>query len=171
MKSLTVTTQNHRELLTWHKLRHTQCLGQLSNSSRRKIQKLKATFYWLTRQTEQQPSFDNVNPASATLTAAGAEGVRPHPPAAIPIRSVRMQWGCCAALPDGQRAFSKGKAMMLHVNVVLIPQASPTHTCWLRWGYTGKVAGKGGIPFMWSEGFFISYGERKLSCLGTFFSL
>lgn len=81
---------------------------------------------------EQRPLFDNVNPASATLTAAGAEGVCPHPPAAIPFRSVRMQRGCCAALPDSQRAFSKGKAMMLHINVVLIPQASPTHTRWLR---------------------------------------
>lgn len=59
--------------------------------------------------------------------------------------------------------------MMLYVNVVLIPQASPTCTSWLRRGYMGEVTGNAGIMFIRPEGFFSNCGERKCNCLGTFF--
>lgn len=175
-KSSSVTTQNHRELLTQHKLCHTKYLRQLSNRSGWKIQKLKATFYCLTRHAEQQPSLWYLTPAGATLPAAfcrGHWGALPplftwHP---IPSQSIWMQGGCCATLPKGQGASSGGKAMMLHETVVLILQASPTYTWWLRWGYMGKVTVKASIlfdlKFTWSEGFFSNYGERKFNYLGN----
>lgn len=54
-QSLTVTTQTRRELLSRHDLCHAKCLEQLSNTSRWKTQKLKATFYQLTRHARQEP--------------------------------------------------------------------------------------------------------------------
>lgn len=48
------------------------------------------------------------------------------------LASASEQRGCCAMLPNGQGAFSRGKEMTLRINVVLTLQAPPMPTCWFR---------------------------------------
>lgn len=94
------------------------------------------------------PYFD-VTQLLLQFSAAGAGGgTCAHPSAGVPVRSARTQWGCRTVLPNGRGACSRGKATMLHVKVVLIPQASPARTWRLRQGYVGKVIEKAGITFI-----------------------
>lgn len=116
-QSLTVTTQTRRELLSRHDLCHAKCLEQLSNTSRWKTQKLKATFYQLTRHAGQEPLAMWVLQVQLGLQLSAA---------ICRLASLSHPFGCSGAaaqLPDGQGAFSRGKA----INAArLIPQASPT---------------------------------------------
>lgn len=170
-KSSIVTTQNHREPPTQHKLCHTKCLGQLSNRSRRKIQKLKAAFSCLRRHAEQQPSLWYLPLGGGTLPAAFCRGHRgalpapftwhPHPTHSDAGRLLRH-----APRRPGGLLWREGNE-----KVVPILQASPTYTWWLRWGNTGKVTVKASIlfdlKFTWSESFFSNYRERKFNSLGN----
>lgn len=117
MKSSTITTQTHWDVLAQHQLCHQQNPGQLTNRHGWKmIQKLKATLYWLTRHTEQQPSLWYMNAAGAALTAAFCSGC-------WGALSASFSWhphlSSGAAVPR-EDASSRGKEMTLHVNGVLI---------------------------------------------------
>lgn len=108
-QSLPVTTQTCRELRCQHNLCHAKCLEQLSNTSRWKTQKPKATFYKLTRHAGQEPLVTWTPQVRLELQLSAALGSW-HP--------LSHPFGCSGAaaqLSDGQGAFTGGKAIMLHV--------------------------------------------------------
>lgn len=115
-QSLTVTTQTCRELLSQHNLCHAKCLQQLSNTSRWKTEKLKATFYELTRHAQQEPLAMWILQVQLELQLAAAPASwHPYP---IPLAAL----GLLHIFPMARVPSLEGN----DIAACLIPRAAPS---------------------------------------------
>lgn len=135
-QSLTVTTQTRRELLSRRNLCHAKCLEQLSNTSRWKTQKLKATFYKLTRHAGHEPLAAWMLQVQLELQSSAAPGS--WHPCLIPLDAL----GRLHSFPMARVPSLQGKPYCC----VSDP---PTCACCLRRGCMSKVTGKANIMFIW----------------------